>query len=94
MPALPPEAMTVELSFSYVGVDRQHQQLVYAKVNSIMGALLVVRLLTPHPDGEVGRFYGTRLLGFMFDDVFRAYGTEPLGEMCWKDQEWVQVAHA
>lgn len=97
MEGLPTEATRIDPPLAEVGAGRAHQQLVYGRVQpGNAGAVVVARLVAAHPDGEVGRFYGTRLLGFLFGDVFRPYGTEPMGEVRWDREaaEWVQVAGA
>lgn len=97
MDGLPAAATRIDPPLAEVGVGRTHQQLVYGRVQpGNSGALLVAKLIDDHPDGVVGRFYGTRLLGFLFGEVFRPYGTEPLGEVRWDAErdEWVQVEPA
>ena len=68
MDGLPPEAKTVDPALLHVGIDRRHQQLVYGCVGQGVDALLVARLLSAHPDGQVGKYYGTKLLGFLAGD--------------------------
>jgi hypothetical protein len=89
---LPPDARRVDPRLSSVGAGRDFQHLVYGRADATT-AVVVARLLKEHPEGVVGRFYGTRLWGIPVDDAFVPWRTEPLGEMRWDDERgWVQVS--
>lgn len=97
MDGLPVTATLIDPPLADVGSSRGHQRLIYGRVQpGNVGAVLVAQLLHEHPEGVVGRFYGTRLFGFLFGDTFRPYAAEPLGEMQWDGtkNEWVQVSPA
>lgn len=89
---LPPTATTVHECLQDVGSLHAHQRLVYANVrDGGTDALIVARLVQPHPDGVVGHHYGMILRGFWVDGTFRVWAADPVGEVRWDDdqQTWV-----
>lgn len=90
---LPAGARRIDPPLAEAGADQAYQQLVYGRIDEAhASATLVARVVAEYPGRQVGRFYGVRLRGLLLDGTFRAWRSEPLGEVRWDDAKgWVQA---